>query len=378
MVCLEEIMERIIAYRGGMLQALVGYGQNYEFQAPPDIENLVSYFQNWTHRVLTEISSQSQDPFISCSNEEFFATNSANSEQLQHVKQMHKLFGSSKIDLSKLNPKAWDEYHETRKKHEQNWTTSPREFIAKYLFKFLTDFPKDKIPQILELGCGKNPILNELSPADWIRLKINKITYFANDLFKGFKSPLSGQELATNVENQLKLERLKLEKPNTPLERKNISNTITELEHIQKSLKTASPLNLNFRAGDYRKVIEGNEPESNSLDIIMASLSFYTWDQDSQLELFEKMGDKLKVGGQIILAIPKRILEQESENSTSENPQTKAEQLKENLESAGLTGLSPQKTSQKTYSFKQMKGFETLPGGQFIVVTFEKTHKSRK
>ena len=110
----------------------------------------------------------------------------------------------------------------------------------------------------------------------------------------------------------------------------------------------------------------------------MASLSFYTWDQDSQLELFEKMGDKLKVGGQIILAIPKRILEQESENSTSENPQTKAEQLKENLESAGLTGLSPQKTSQKTYSFKQMKGFETLPGGHFIVVTFEKTHKSRK
>ena len=185
-------MERIIAYRGGMLQALVGYGQKYEFQAPPDIENLVSYFQNWTHRVLTEISSQSQDPFISCSNEEFFATNSANSEQLQHVKQMHKLFGSSK-------------------KHEQNWTTIPREFIAKYLFKFLTDFPKDKIPQILELGCGKNPILNELSPADWIRLKINKITYFANDLFKGFKSPLSGQELATNVENQLKLERLKLE-----------------------------------------------------------------------------------------------------------------------------------------------------------------------
>ena len=81
------------------------------------------------------------------------------------------------------------------------------------------------------------------------------------------------------------------------------------------------------------------------------------------------MADKLMSGGQIILVIPKRILETESENSTTENPQTKAEQLAKNLQNAGL---NPQKNLQTAYTFNQMEGFGTLPGGEFVVVSFKK------
>jgi hypothetical protein len=119
--------------------------------------------------------------------------------------------------------------------------------------------------------------------------------------------------------------------------------------------------------GDYRQII--TTLTDNSLNVILSSLSFYTWDQKSQLELFEKIAGKLKVDGQILLVIPKRILEQESENSTTEYPQTKAEQLAENLQTAGL---KPQKNSQTAYTFNQTEGFGTLPGGEFVAVTFKK------